>query len=86
MTTTISRPGKVSQWGNSAAIRIAAAVLEHAHLHLNDNVDVIAGEDEIIIRRQRPRVTMAALLAHFDPVKHRHVVRFDGDPVGNETP
>jgi antitoxin component of MazEF toxin-antitoxin module len=85
MPTVIMRPGKVAQWGNSAAIRIGTAVLEHAHLQLNDIVDVIAGEDEIIIRRQRPRVTMAALLAHFDPEKHRHDIAFDVDPEGTET-
>ncbi len=85
MSTIITRPGKVAQWGNSAAIRIGAAVLEHAHLSLGDIVEVIAGEDEIIIRRQRPRVTMAELLAQFDPATHRHDTALDVDPVGTET-
>jgi antitoxin component of MazEF toxin-antitoxin module len=85
MPSFITRPGKVAQWGNSAAIRIGTALLEHAHLHVDDVVEVIAGEEEIIIRRQRPSVTMATLLAQFDPEKHRHDIAFDVNPVGNET-
>lgn len=85
MSSILTRPSKVAQWGNSAAIRIGTAVLERAHLHLDDLVDVIAREDEIIIRRQRPRITMTALLAQFDPEKHRHDAVFDVDPIGNET-
>jgi antitoxin component of MazEF toxin-antitoxin module len=81
----MTRPGKIARWGNSAAIRIGTAVLEHANLHIDDIVEVIAGEEEIIIRRQRPRVTMAALLAQFDPEKHRHDIALDVNPVGTET-
>ncbi|MDD2876133.1 MAG: PbsX family transcriptional regulator [Acidiphilium sp.] len=85
MPNALTRPSKVAQWGNSAAIRIGAVVLEHAHLRIDDLVDVIAHEDEIIIRRQRPRVTMAELLAQFDPEKHRRDPEFDVDPTGCET-
>ena len=86
MPDTMVRPGKVAQWGNSAAARITAAALERAHLHVDDPVDVIATDDEIIIRRRRPQVTMGELLAKFDPDKHRHDLAFDQDPVGSETP
>jgi antitoxin component of MazEF toxin-antitoxin module len=85
MPDVLVRPGKVAQWGNSAAVRIGTAALERARLRVDDAVDVIASEDEIIIRRQRPRVTMAELLARFDPAKHRHDLAFDLDPVGTET-
>jgi antitoxin component of MazEF toxin-antitoxin module len=85
MSDVLTRPSKVAQWGNSAAVRIGAAALERAHLHVDDPVDVIAREDEIIIRRQRPRVTMAELLAKFDPAKHRHDLQLDVEPVGTET-
>jgi antitoxin component of MazEF toxin-antitoxin module len=77
---------KVSQWGNSAAVRLSAAALDIARLRIDDAVDIIAREDEIIIRRQRPHVTMADLLARFDPTKHRHTVQVDDDPLGTETP
>ena len=84
MTEVMIHPGKVAQWGNSAAVRIAAAALERAHLHIDDAVDVIATEDEIVIRRRRPQVTMDNLLANFDSKKHHDLV-FDTDPTGTET-
>jgi hypothetical protein len=58
---------------------------ERAGLHVDDAVDVTADEGQIVTRRQWPRVTMADLLARFDPAKHRHGIAFNGDPVGSET-
>ena len=86
MSDTMIRASKVAQWGNSAAVRITAAELERARLHIDDAVDVIVIEDEIVIRRRRPSVTMEVLLAKFDPEKHRHDLTFDIDPTGTETP
>jgi len=80
-----TRATKIAQWGNSAAIRIGAAVLEAAQLHVDDTVDIIARDSEIIVRRRQPRVTMAELLQNFDPEKHRHDLAFDQDPAGTET-
>ncbi len=85
MTDTMTRAGKVAKWGNSAAIRLTDSCLERAGLHIDDTVDVIATEDEIVIRRRRPPVTMDQLLATFDPAKHRHDLAFDLDPAGTET-
>jgi len=85
MSDALIRASKVAQWGNGAAVRISSAALERAHLRVDDAVEVIASEDEIIIRRQRPQVAMADLLAKFDPTKHRHDLAFDRDPVGTET-
>jgi hypothetical protein len=48
-------------------------------------VDILAREDEIIIRRQAPRPTLDDLLARFDPAKHRHDLMLDDPPVGGET-
>jgi len=86
MSDVVVRSSKVAQWGDSAAVRIGTAALERARLSVDDAVDVIASEDEIIIRRQRPRVTMVDLLAGFDPEIHRHTLAFDGPPAGTETP
>jgi len=61
-------------------------LLEIAHLRVGDAVEVVARENEIIIRRQRPRVTMTELLARFDPTKHRHDLHLDVEPIGTETP
>ena len=85
MDDVVTRPSKIAQWGNSAAVRIGTAILERAHLKVSDPVDVIAGDDEIVIRRKRPAVTMADLLAKFDPEKHRHDLMLDVEPIGIET-
>ncbi len=86
MSDILIRASKVAQWGNSAAVRIGAAALERANLHVDDPVDIIANDEEIIIRRQRPRVAMSELLAQFDPLKHRHDLALDVDVTGCETP
>ncbi len=86
MCEALVRSGKVARWGNCAAVRLTSAALVTAHLSIDDAVDVIAREDEIIIRRQRPRVTMAELLASFDPEQHRHDLQLHDEPVGTETP
>ena len=85
MADDVVKAGKVAQWGNGAAVRLTAAALERANLHVEDRVEVVARDDEIVIRRQRPRVTMAELLARFDPKKHRHELMLDDAPVGSET-
>jgi antitoxin component of MazEF toxin-antitoxin module len=59
--------------------------LEQAQLRIDEAVDVIARDGEVIIRRQRPRVTLDDLLARFDPAKHRHELIMDDPPVGRET-
>jgi antitoxin component of MazEF toxin-antitoxin module len=85
MTDTIARSTKIARWGHSAAVRIGANVLVRANLSIDDLVDIIADDDGIVIRRQKPRVTMDELLAGFDPVRHRHDLNLDDAPIGNET-
>lgn len=85
MSETLRRPHRIGQWGNSAAVRLPAGALERASLHQDDAVEIIARDGEIIIRRQRPRVTMTELLVGFDPAKHRHPLRLDDAPIGTET-
>ena len=85
MADSFVKPSKIAQWGNSAAVRLPAAALEQAHLRIDDAVDVIVRDEEIVIRRQRPRVTLDDLLARFDPDRHRHDLILDGPPAGRET-
>ncbi len=84
MSDTLVKSSKISQWGNSAAIRLSASVLERAKLHCDDLIEIIAREDEIIIRRQVPRPTLDDLLARFEPEKHRHERVLDDPPTGTE--
>ena len=39
----------VKKWGNSASVRIPVAVLEAAHLHLDEPVDVREESGRIVI-------------------------------------
>ena len=57
----------VKKWGNSASVRIPAAVMEAAHLSLDDTVDVREEDGRIVIERVRPRYTLDELLAQCDP-------------------
>lgn len=45
----------VKKWGNSAAVRIPASVMEAAHLNLDHPVDVKEENGRIVIEPERPR-------------------------------
>jgi antitoxin ChpS len=63
--------GTLKKSGNSAAIRIPAAVLEAANVDLDQVVDVREEAGRIIIEpvRPRPRYTLAELVAQCGPKK-----------------
>ena len=46
--------GVVKKWGNSAAVRLPAAVLDAAHVHLNQPVDVRVEGGRIVIEPLNP--------------------------------
>ena len=79
------KTSKVALWGHSAAVRLPAAAMDRADFHINDMIEVVAGDGEIIIRHARPRVRLDDLLARFDADKHRHAPMLDDGPVGVET-
>ncbi len=76
--------GVVKKWGNSAAVRIPASVLEAAHVHLDQPVDVREEQGRIVIEPIR--------LAHYDLAElvsgitdeNRHKAIEMGAPVGQE--
>jgi antitoxin MazE len=45
----------VKKWGNSAAVRIPASVMEAAHIRLEDVVDISEKEGEIVLKRVRSK-------------------------------
>ncbi|MFT9359655.1 AbrB/MazE/SpoVT family DNA-binding domain-containing protein [Acetobacter okinawensis] len=56
--------GTVRKWGNSAAIRLPANILEAAHLQVNQAVDVREEDGRIIIQPVRPTaLSLEALTA-----------------------
>ena len=81
--------GTVKKWGNSAAVRIPASVLEAAHVDLEQVVDMREEAGRIIIEpvRTRPRHTLEELVAQCHPKKRRSREErewLDAPPVGRE--
>ena len=76
--------GVVKKWGNSAAVRIPAAVLDAAHVRLDQPVDVREEGGRIVIEPLNPiQYDLDTLLAGITDV-NRHDPVDMGAPVGNE--
>lgn len=74
----------VKKWGNSASVRIPAAIMEAAKLHLDQPVDVWEEQGRIIIEPIRAEIyTIAALVAGITE-ENRHEAIEMGSPVGKE--
>ena len=76
--------GVVKKWGNSAAVRIPAAVLEAAQVHLDQPVDVPQEGGRIVIEPLRPnRYDLDRLVAGITD-ENRHDPVDMGKSVGGE--
>ena len=74
----------VKKWGNSAAVRIPATILEAVHLKLDGTVDVREEGGRIVIEPVHPReYDLAELLAGITPENLHAEVDF-GAPAGKE--
>ena len=74
----------VKKWGNSASVRIPAAIMEAAQLTLDDVVEIREEGGAIVIEPVRPRgYDLAELLAGITPENLHAAVDFGG-PVGKE--
>ena len=74
----------VKKWGNSAAIRIPAAVMEAMNLDLDEVVDVREEEGRIIIEPVRQKTyDLRDLLKGITP-KNQHQAADFGPAVGKE--
>lgn len=74
----------VKKWGNSASVRIPAAIMEAAHLELDEVVDVSEKDGQIIIAPLRtPDYDLDDLVAGITPENLHEEVDF-GAPVGKE--
>ena len=72
----------VKKWGNSAAVRIPAAVMAAAGLSLNAMVDVREKNGRIVIEPVQ-NDSLAAMIADITPENVHNEVNF-GTPVGSE--
>ena len=73
----------VKKWGNSAAVRIPAAVMDAAKLHLDEAVDVREEGGRILIEPLRSRFNLDEMVAAIMPENVHGAVDF-GPPVGVE--
>lgn len=75
----------VKKWGNSAAVRIPASVMEAMSLALDEAVDVRAEEGRIVIEPvKRKDYDLETLLNGITP-KNLHACEDTGPAVGRET-
>ena len=74
----------VKKWGNSASVRIPAAVMEAARLHLDQPVDVREEAGRIVIEPIREAAYDLATLVAGITEENRHDAVETGPPVGRE--
>jgi antitoxin MazE len=75
----------VRKWGNSAAVRIPAAVLDAAGLKADDAVEVREEDGRVVIEKARTpqELTLEELLAGITPDNLHEEIDW-GAPVGRE--
>ena len=74
----------VKKWGNSASVRIPAAVMQAAQLRIDETVDVREESGRIVIEpAERKEFDLAKLLKQITPDNIHEEVSF-GRPVGKE--
>lgn len=73
----------VKKWGNSPAVRLPAAIMEAAHLALDQAVEVRAENGRVIIEPAIPSYALEDLLAGIT-AENRHAEQDFGAPQGQE--
>lgn len=74
---------QVKKWGNSASVRIPAAILDAVHVSIDQDVDIRAENGRIVIEPMRKQVTLESLLTQVTPDNLHGEVDF-GSSVGRE--
>jgi antitoxin MazE len=75
---------RVQKWGNSQGLRLAKHLLERARISVGDDVEVIAGEEEILIKKvSRPRFDLAEMVSRM-PRRYKVTEESFGRRVGKE--
>jgi antitoxin MazE len=74
----------VKKWGNSAAVRIPASVMEAMHLDLDDVVEVREDKGRIVIEPVRRKTYVLDALVKRITAKNLHEAVDFGPPQGKE--
>lgn len=75
--------GTIQRWGNSQGIRLPKGALQMAQLQENDDVEIIAGEGSIVLRKIKKYKSLDALFAGYAG-DYRPEELDAGNPVGRE--
>lgn len=78
---------KIQAWGNSAAIRLPAVLLNKLNLQVGQEVDAVVVNGALVLKPSRPKYTLDELLAQCDPKVERSadLAAWENmSPVGNE--
>lgn len=75
---------RVQKWGNSQGLRLSKHVLERAHISVGDDVELIAREEQILIKKvSRPKYDLAEMVSRM-PRRYKAKEESFGKPVGKE--
>ncbi|MCX7372148.1 MAG: AbrB/MazE/SpoVT family DNA-binding domain-containing protein [Alphaproteobacteria bacterium] len=74
----------IKKWGNSASVRIPAAVMAAAHLSLDQAVEVREEGGRVVIEPMRPREFSLDALVNAITDENRHAAVETGRPMGRE--
>jgi antitoxin MazE len=75
---------RLQKWGNSQGLRLSKQVLELADLAVGDEVEIVVGDSQLLIRKSpRPRYDLAELVSRI-PKGYRAEEVDLGPPVGRE--
>jgi len=75
---------KVQQWGNSQGVRLPKNVLDLAHIAVGDEVEIIAGDHHILVKKvSRAKYDLAELVSRIPKTYKAREVNY-GPPIGKE--
>jgi len=72
----------IQKWGNSNAVRIPKNILVTANMSENDEVSMIATENEIIIRKEKRHKTFSERMSGYEG--NYVIEELDSSSVGKE--
>ncbi len=75
----------IKQWGNNLGVRLPAAIVREAHVHVDQRVRLTVVDSQILITPVLDEpLTLEQRLAHFDPARHSGEAMATEQPLGAE--
>jgi antitoxin MazE len=75
---------KIQKWGNSQGLRLPKHLLESAGMTVGDDVEILAEQEEILIKKKsKPKFDLAEMISRMPRDYQVHEESF-GKPVGKE--